>query len=97
MARYIDGFVIPVPKGNIEVYRRMAQKAGKLWLELGALEFHECVGDDLKVKRESDEGLAHHGHDGGEDTAVRREADGVWGFKVLVDLQARSSRMSGQP
>ncbi len=50
MARYVDGFVIPVPKRNIEAYRRMAQKAGKVWLEHGALEFRECVGDDLKVK-----------------------------------------------
>ena len=50
MARYVDGFVIPVPKRNIQVYRRIAQKAGKIWIEHGALEFRECVGDDLKVK-----------------------------------------------
>ena len=50
MARYVDGFVIPVPKRNVEVYRRMAQKAGKVWIEHGALEFRECVGDDLKIK-----------------------------------------------
>ena len=50
MARYVDGFVIPVPKRNVEAYRRMAQRAGKVWIEHGALEFRECVGDDLKVK-----------------------------------------------
>jgi len=50
MARYVDGFVLPVPKKNVEAYRRMAQKAGKVWREHGALEFRECVGDDLKVK-----------------------------------------------
>lgn len=50
MARYVDGFVIPVPKRNVEAYRRMAQKAGKVWIEHGALEFRECVGDDLKIK-----------------------------------------------
>jgi uncharacterized protein YbaA (DUF1428 family) len=50
MARYVDGFVLPVPKKSVESYRRMARRAGKVWREHGALEFHECVGDDLKVK-----------------------------------------------
>jgi uncharacterized protein YbaA (DUF1428 family) len=48
--QYVDGYVLPVSKKNIQVYRRMAQKAGKVWREHGALEFRECVGDDLKVK-----------------------------------------------
>jgi len=48
--RYVDGFVLPVPKKNLPAYRRMAQKAGKIWREHGALEFRECVGDDLDVK-----------------------------------------------
>jgi uncharacterized protein YbaA (DUF1428 family) len=48
MARYVDGYVLPVPKKNLQAYRRMAQKAGKVWREHGALEFHECVGEDLK-------------------------------------------------
>src|ERR1700682_3491320 len=47
---YVDGFVLPVPKKNLAAYRRMAQKAGKVWREHGALEFRECVGDDLKTK-----------------------------------------------
>ncbi len=46
--RYVDGFVVPVPKKNLEAYRRMAQKAGKIWREHGALEFRECVADDVK-------------------------------------------------
>ncbi len=50
MARYVDGFVLPVPKKNVEAYRRMARKAGKIWREHGALEFRECVGDDLRMK-----------------------------------------------
>ena len=50
MARYVDGFVLPVPKKNVAAYRRMSTKAGKVWRELGALEYRECVGDDLKVK-----------------------------------------------
>jgi uncharacterized protein YbaA (DUF1428 family) len=48
MARYVDGFVVPVPKKNLSAYRRMAQKAGKVWREHGALEYVECVGDDVK-------------------------------------------------
>jgi uncharacterized protein YbaA (DUF1428 family) len=50
MAKYVDGFVLPVPKKNVQTYRRIAQKAGKIWREYGALEYRECVGDDLKVK-----------------------------------------------
>jgi uncharacterized protein YbaA (DUF1428 family) len=48
--KYVDGYVLPVPKKNLPAYRRMAQKAGKVWREHGALEFRECVGDDLKTK-----------------------------------------------
>lgn len=47
---YVDGFVLPVPKRNVDDYRRMARKAGKIWREHGALEFRECIGDDLNVK-----------------------------------------------
>lgn len=47
---YVDGYVLPVPKKNIDAYRRMAQKAGKIWREHGALDYKECVGDDLNVK-----------------------------------------------
>jgi uncharacterized protein YbaA (DUF1428 family) len=47
---YVDGFVLPVPKKNLKTYRRIAQKAGKIWREHGALEYRECVGDDLDVK-----------------------------------------------
>ncbi len=46
--RYVDGFVVPVPKKNLQAYRRMSQKAGKIWREHGALEYVECVADDVK-------------------------------------------------
>jgi uncharacterized protein YbaA (DUF1428 family) len=46
---YVDGFVVPVPKKKLGAYRRMAAKAGKVWREHGALEFRECVADDVKV------------------------------------------------
>lgn len=48
--RYVDGFVVPIPKRNLQRYRRMAEKAGRIWREHGALEYRECVGDDLEVK-----------------------------------------------
>jgi uncharacterized protein YbaA (DUF1428 family) len=48
--RYVDGFVMPVPEGNLKEYRSIAQKAGKIWKEHGALEYIEAVGDDLDVK-----------------------------------------------
>jgi uncharacterized protein YbaA (DUF1428 family) len=41
---------LPVPKRKLQAYRRLAQKAGRIWREHGALEYRECVGDDLKVK-----------------------------------------------
>ena len=50
MARYVDGFVFAVPKNKVEEYRKVARTAGKVWKEHGALEYIECVGDDLNVK-----------------------------------------------
>jgi uncharacterized protein YbaA (DUF1428 family) len=47
---YVDGFVLPVPKKNLNAYRRLAQKASKVWLDHGALDYKECAGDDLNVK-----------------------------------------------
>jgi uncharacterized protein YbaA (DUF1428 family) len=45
---YVDGFVIPVPRRKVNDYKRMARKAGKVWREHGALEYRECIGDDVK-------------------------------------------------
>ena len=50
MAHYVDGFVIPVPKKKLAAYFQMARKASKIWKEYGALDYKECVGDDLAVK-----------------------------------------------
>ena len=47
MARYIDGFVLPVQKKKLPAYRRMSKAAGKVWREYGALEFIECIADDM--------------------------------------------------
>jgi uncharacterized protein YbaA (DUF1428 family) len=62
---YVDGFVLPVPKNRLDDYRKLARKAGKIWKEYGALEYIECVEDDVlpgkrtsfpqAVKRKPDE------------------------------------------
>lgn len=66
--KYVDGFVVPVPKKNVALYKEFSEKAGKIWKEHGALEYIECVADDVKegkvtsfpqaVKLESDETVA---------------------------------------
>ena len=45
---YVDGFVVPIPNENVDAYRELASKAGELWMEHGALEYKECVADDVK-------------------------------------------------
>ena len=45
---YVDGFIVPVPKRNLAAYRNMARRAGKVWREHGALEYRECIADDVK-------------------------------------------------
>ncbi|MYN14217.1 DUF1428 family protein [Pusillimonas sp. TS35] len=46
---YVDGFVLPVPRARLDDYRAMAHKAGEVWMEYGALQYFECVGDDVPV------------------------------------------------
>jgi uncharacterized protein YbaA (DUF1428 family) len=50
MARYVDGFLLVVPKRKVEAYREMSRKAGKLWMRYGAIQYVESAGDDLNVK-----------------------------------------------
>jgi uncharacterized protein YbaA (DUF1428 family) len=47
--QYVDGFIVPVPKKKLSAYRRQAQLAGKVWRDHGAIDFRECVADDVKV------------------------------------------------
>jgi uncharacterized protein YbaA (DUF1428 family) len=49
MARYVDGFIIPVPKKKLETYRRLAEACAEIWREHGALEVRECVAEDVKM------------------------------------------------
>jgi len=50
MPRYVDGFLLPLPRKNVAAYLRLARMAGRIWREHGALEYCECVGDDLAVE-----------------------------------------------
>jgi uncharacterized protein YbaA (DUF1428 family) len=50
MGRYIDGFVLAVPKKRLAEYKKLATRAGKVWRKCGALEYYECVGEDLEPK-----------------------------------------------
>lgn len=47
---YVDGYILPVPKKNMNIYRRMAQGAAKVWKKYGALDYKECAADDLNTK-----------------------------------------------
>jgi len=47
---YVDGFVLPVPTKKLKAYARMSRKAGRIWREHGALDYKECVGDDLVIQ-----------------------------------------------
>ena len=49
MAHYVDGFIVPVPKKKVKDYLKLAKLAGKIWLKYGALEYHECIADDVKM------------------------------------------------
>jgi uncharacterized protein YbaA (DUF1428 family) len=46
---YVDGFIVAVPKKNVKAYRTMSKKAGQVWREYGALDYKECIADDVKV------------------------------------------------
>ena len=48
MAIYVDGFVVPVPRSRMDDYKKLARKAGKIWREYGALDYCECIADDVK-------------------------------------------------
>ncbi len=47
---YVDGFVLPLPKDKIEAYRAMSQKAAIVWKDHGALDYRECIGDDMNIE-----------------------------------------------
>jgi uncharacterized protein YbaA (DUF1428 family) len=50
MKEYVDGFLVPVPKDKIAAYQKMSKLASKIWMEYGALDYRECVGDDMEIE-----------------------------------------------
>jgi len=50
MAKYVDGFLIPIPTKNVAAYKKLAKKVSKVWFDHGALAYFETTGDDLAVK-----------------------------------------------
>ena len=48
---YVDGYVVPLPTKNVEAYRAMSIKCGTIWREHGALQFRECIADDVKPSK----------------------------------------------
>jgi alkaline phosphatase len=50
--KYVDGFVIPIKKKDVAAYKKMAEWGARMWKKNGALEYFECIGDDLKIKKE---------------------------------------------
>ena len=90
---YVDGFLVPIPKKNLAAYRRMAQKAGKIWKEYGALEFRECAGDDLAAKGSSRKSpgsrKARRSCSRGSSTSRRAQRDRV-NAKIMKDPRIAS-------
>lgn len=56
--KYVDGFVIPIKKKDVPAYHKMAEWGAKTWKKYGALEYFECIGDDLKVQKGAGQGFA---------------------------------------
>ncbi len=50
MSQYIDGFVLPIPKNRLEEYKRVSELVADIWKEHGALDYRECIGDDLRLE-----------------------------------------------
>lgn len=94
MKNYVDGFVLPVEKSKIEDYRLVAQKAAEIWKEHGALDYWECVGDDLEV--EDMLGFKHIANAGADETVIlswvvfesREHRDQV-NAKIMADPRIR--------
>lgn len=68
--KYVDGFVIPIKKKDIATYKKMAQWGAKSWMKHGALEYFECIGDDLKAKKHMGQGFIKFANLKPNETAV---------------------------
>lgn len=82
MSNYIDGFVLPIPQDRLDDYRRLVEKIADIWIEHGALEYRECVGDDLAL-----EGTRSFA----DATGASREEAVVFGYVVFESREARDA------
>ncbi len=78
MSKYVDGFVLVVPKGKVEEYKKMAEEGRDSWIRHGALEYFECKGDDLKQQEMGPEKSRSF-----SEMAGAQDADDVW-FSFIV-------------
>lgn len=82
-ARYVDGFVLPLRKENLEAYRQLAEEVAGMWMDLGALEYCECVGEDLEVE---------HMIPFPKFAAAKKEETVVFAYVVWPSREARGTR-----
>ena len=102
MPHYVDGFVVPVPIDKIDAYRTMAEAAGKIWLEHGALQFVETIADDVKPGKLTSFPQSVQQKEG--ETVVfsyivyesREQRDSV-NAKVMEDPRLKAMMESGEP
>lgn len=80
MSAYVEGFVIPLPKKNIDLYRSFATEAGQIWREYGAIHYNECIADDVP-----------HGMLTSFPQSVKLEADEVVVF-AWIEFESRAHR-----
>lgn len=78
MAKYVDGFVLVVPKDKTEEYKKMAEEGRDMWMKHGALDYYECRGDDLKQQEMGDMKSRAF-----TEMAGAKEDEGVW-FSFIV-------------
>lgn len=78
MAKYVDGFVLVVPKKNIAQYKKMAQEGKRMWMKHEALDYKECMGDDLRIKAMG--GMKYRSF---VDAAKAKKGETVW-FSFIV-------------
>ena len=86
MAHYVDGFVLPVPRNKLAVYRRMARTAGKVWRDHGALQYIECVADDVKPGK----------HTSFPQSVKLKAGEAVWFSWIVFKSRGHRDRVNGK-
>jgi len=83
---YVDGFLIPVPRRNRARYKKMSTQAGKVWIDHGALEYHECVADDVKPGK----------HTSFPDGVKLRKGEEVWFSWIVYKSRQHRDRVNAR-